>query len=338
MTWYGRQVLARRCGLLAARRLFPGAGDERVGRPVAEVPSQRQRVAQASTALGAETPGALGTREECQFRAFPDELGGAGEGEQLAGLEVDEQDAGPRVELQIAQGHEKEVAGEVGHHEAAVLVHANETGAPTAVRDIGAARGLACGGRCVGGDEQRVGAGDEGTRLLVKDFQLLDRAGALVVRGAHPFELPALDVLRAVAHGLVHCDREAMRMLCQHLAVHAIAPPRVELDAEKAQRRAGSDAVGKRVTGDRAGMDVERVLVPRLHEAGFADQHGRPRAPGRVDRTHQHERQLGVELLVLPGHEGPDDPLPHVAHAATNAQPLLNGLLAGVEGVVFAHG
>ena len=323
--------------LLAARGFVPGAGDERVRRPVAERPAQRQRVAQPPARLDPKAPGALCALEGLQLVAAPHHFGRAGEREQVARLEVDEQHSGAWVDLQVAQRHEEEVAGEVGHEEAALVLHAHEAGTAAAVRHISTALRLPFGRRGVGGHEQRVGTGDDGLRLGVEVFESLDGPWTLVMGLSHPRQLAALDVLRAVAEGLVDVDPEAGLAQRQHMPVHAIAPTRVQLDAQQAQRRTGAQAFGQRVARYRPGGDLEVAGVGRPHEAGRSGQHRRPRPPRPIDRADQHQGQLAVELPVLLGHEPADDLLPALAHALGDTQPLVHGLLAGVERVVFVR-
>ena len=320
---------------ISARLGFdPGAGEGGVGRQVAEGPAQRQRFAQAPAAVHAETPAAFCAVEGLQLVAVPHHLCGAGQCQQVAGVKVDEQHAGAGVQLQVAQRHEEEVAGEVGHEEAAVVLDLHETRPPTAVRDVGAAGGS----RRVGGDEQGVRALDEGPGVGVQRREGLGAARPQVVGIAHPGELPALDVLRAVAHRLLDLDAEAVRVQGHDVAVDPVAPAGVQLDAQKTQLRAWGQAIGQRVAWDRARVEVKPLGAGGPDEAGLTHQHGRPGSAGAVHRARKHERQLLEEALVLLGHRGSDDPLPQADHPFADAQPFMHGLFAGMEGVVVACG
>lgn len=142
---------------------------------------------------------ALGAGNGVGVGGVPVHGGAAGELEGGAGLEVEEEEAGPRVRLHVAEGAEHGVAGVVRPGDA-VAFHAHEAGHPAAVRGVGA---LA---RVGGGDEEGVRAADP---CALRVAQGVCAAGARGRRAGGVVLVEAgLDVLGAVGVHLVRADQE----------------------------------------------------------------------------------------------------------------------------------
>ena len=135
-----------------------------------------------------------------------DHLGIAGELQQIAGLEIHEQQPGLRIGDQVAEGVEKAVAGEIRDGEHAVHADAHESRPAAAVGDVdhSAVRRVIDIGR----DEQGIRAGDHGAGSIVQPIELARGRGRRRRRVAREREIAQLDILRAVAEALLHQDLE----------------------------------------------------------------------------------------------------------------------------------
>ena len=158
--------------------------------------------------------------------------------QQAAVVEVGHQQSGPRPRHQISQGVEEEVADVVGHrqaHPAAGQCHPDKTRPAAAVRDVDPV-GARCAdprgiGRC---DEERVCAAQQGDRARVQQ-----RPEPL--RRRHASRRPRLgtarvDVLRAIAEALQHLTSKPSSHKRAHPAVGAVAPARMRLQPQQADR------------------------------------------------------------------------------------------------------
>ena len=69
------------------------------------------------------------------------------------------------------------------------------------------------------------------------------------------------DVLRAIAERLVDAKRKTARAVLYDTAVHAIAPPRGEFNAEYPYVRTGFETVFQRIAGCRRRIDGQMLIV-----------------------------------------------------------------------------
>jgi hypothetical protein len=272
-----------------------------------------------------ETQQPFGAREGWQLRVVPDDLAFDGEVQQVALVEVDEQQAGARIARQVAQGVEEKIPHEFGRDQGALVVDAHESGPSAAVRDIDAAR---LAGRFIevgAGDEEGVGAFDQRAVFQAQCPGAQDQCLRTRRRRAL---LALLDILRTIAEALHDGDAQgaAVRRLDQ--AIHAIAPARERRQPQAAQVAARQELSLQRIAGQHAAVDAQRALVRRRDEARIGGQHARPWLAGRIQRTDEEEGQLAEEAAVLVRHV--------VADAGGGAfhvhtHTLLDGKLAGVE-------
>ena len=135
------------------------------GRVVAEVEAERQAALDPDHVFGAKADQPLRTGEGSDLLAFPNDLGRTGHVDEVARLEVDEQKSGLRVEQDVAHCVEVIVAGKIGEHEGPVVLDADEARLAASMRDVGALGGHAWIFGVGGGDEQGVGAFDQGAAL-----------------------------------------------------------------------------------------------------------------------------------------------------------------------------
>ncbi len=91
---------------------------------------------------------------------FPIDRGPAGKLQQTAGLEIDEQQTGSRVENEVADGVEVVVARVVGEHQAGLVRDRDEARVAPAVRGIHAERRVVAVAAVPGGNEEGIGRGD----------------------------------------------------------------------------------------------------------------------------------------------------------------------------------
>ena len=111
-------------------------------------------------------------------------------------------------------------------------------------------------------------------------------------------------------------------------AVGAVAPPRGEVEAEKADLGAGDEGRRGRIVRCRQRADAERRRIGRLHKARLAGQHRGHRPAVGVGRGDEQVGQQREELAMLVGHERADG---GAAGALMAGQGLRLGLVL-VEG------
>src|SRR3954470_14118551 len=85
--------------------------------------------------LDAEPPETLGTDERRDVGPVPDDLRGPAQVEEIAALEINEDERRPRIREQIAERVEVAVPGEIGDGQH-VAVAANEAAVAAAVGDV----------------------------------------------------------------------------------------------------------------------------------------------------------------------------------------------------------
>ncbi|MNN03861.1 hypothetical protein D3C81_1165690 [compost metagenome] len=81
------------------------------------------------------------------------------------------------------------------------------------------------------GNKKRIGASDQRNGRVIEAVQMLSRA-CLRIRQRHPLKLTQLNVLRAVAEGLIHAYFKTISAQIADMAVEAIAPAGMQFDAE----------------------------------------------------------------------------------------------------------
>lgn len=185
----------------------------------------------------------------------------------------------------------------------------------------------------VTGNEEGIGATDHlgSTRIQFGRFQAFDAPlGYAAV-------MAQLDVLRAVAEGMLHGDVQTLCRRLMNMPVDAIAPPRMQLDAKQADGLAAVQTGSGRVERvERHGGEVERqvMCIGRGDEALFAFDQGGPGLACTIHSTGDHERQLLVELAVLIRHVVADHLLSEHFHAFADADLFLQLLFTGMPGRV----
>jgi hypothetical protein len=168
--------------------------------------------------------------------------------QQIAGLEIDEHQPGPRVEQDIAQGVEEQIAGKVRDGQRSVFVHAHETRLAAAMRGIDLPLAVT---HHIGGDIKRIGRRHQAPHQRVRDGQLTRRNSLRIDK----MVLAQIDVARAVAVGLAHGNLQPWGKLTAHEAVHAITSPSVQFDPQHADGIALAHAFLGRVV--RLGLEVD---------------------------------------------------------------------------------
>src|SRR5258708_20222205 len=113
-----------------------------------------------------ETPPALGACKLLRRAGRPMKWGAGLKLQEVAGLEIDEQQRGARFSDQIAERVEIAVAAKIGNRQC-VAVDADETRPAAAMRDVGAIGGTSAGARAAG-NEERVGPFDGGLRRFLQ--------------------------------------------------------------------------------------------------------------------------------------------------------------------------
>ena len=137
---------------------------------------------------------------------LPEQLDPAGQHQKIAAFEVRKGQAGPGIHQEVPERVEVGIAGVVGHGQA-VARDLDEARRPAAVRNVDAFDGRPILGLDVAGDEEGVGAGDDVARRVIQAGEPFgERSRAPVSRIAAEGNVASLNVLRAVAEGLVHAQ------------------------------------------------------------------------------------------------------------------------------------
>ena len=209
----------------------------------------------------------------------------------------------------------------------------DEAGPAATVGHVDSMAPIRAGLRELAGDEQGVGARDEGGLVLGQGLSALHRPLLADLRDLAGQSGPAgLDVFRAVAEALQDLDLEALRRLSRNLAVEAIAPARRELKPQSADVHALDEGLVQGITVDRPRRHLQPAGVRRSQEAGLAGQDRGPGPAGRVQRADDEQGQQGKELLMLGRHLAADHPAAEVLNLVRHAEAGLDLLLAPVKG------
>ncbi|MNL06505.1 hypothetical protein D3C87_1271410 [compost metagenome] len=196
-------LIAQGLGLQTSPGLLPGTGQQAGGGNAIETPAQSQCCRAPDHVFHLECPEALRTLKSFDLRAFKDDFGAPAELQQITGVEIDKQQTGARVEQQVAQGVEKQIAGEIRNGQA-IAFHLDEPGLTAAVRNVHRALTIDVH---ITGDEKGIGPRDHGSGCIIQPVEVLGGASRRV-RQRHRAKLPQLNVLRAIAEGLFHAHSE----------------------------------------------------------------------------------------------------------------------------------
>ena len=190
----------------------------------------------------------LGAGKPANVLRFPQNLSLAGELKDVALVKIDEQEATPRIHLNVAQGGEHAVAGVVREQQKAFVGDDDEPGLPTAVGYVDPAAPVVVALGELAGYEQGVGPGDHGRLAPVQGVSAadhlpfsdgLDVVAKVVVSG--------LDVLRAVGKGLPHANFECVLPELADLPIHPESAAGLEIEPEGPDIRAVDQRFVQRV-------------------------------------------------------------------------------------------
>jgi len=144
--------------------------------------------------------------------------------EQIALLEIHEQQGGARVRDEIAERIEVAVAAVVGNRQRPIF-HPDEAPRTTAVRDVDTAVQL--DGACSARDEQGIRRGDGHASVGIEPREWFRRAGRACSRP----DVAQVDVPRAVAEALADIEHEHTGLGGGDRAVRPVSAARREIDA-----------------------------------------------------------------------------------------------------------
>ena len=174
----------------------------------------------------------------------------------VACFKIDEQKAGARIDEEIAERVEVEIAGKIRDRQLTIVVYPDKSGFAASVRSIDLPDVTAVD---IGCDEKGVGGRNDGTGLLGQFAGFRDRRRLGLVRLTRKAVITQLDILRAVAKGLA--DRNFQGTVCGALdvSVHPVATPGVQFDAEHADGPAGLCAGGGGIGSIKRSADGQRL-------------------------------------------------------------------------------
>src|SRR3954453_6509676 len=268
----------------------------------------------------AEPPETLGAHKCRDVGPLPDDLRGPAQVEEIAAVEIDEDERRPRIREQIAERVEVAVPREIGDGQH-LAVDANEAPVAAAVGDVHPAFRLLDVRRA--GDEEDVGSRDG---LALRGAEAPQRLDGGTATCGRPPDLAQVDVLRTVAEALADVEDEAVRSGSAEDAVRAIAPASREIDAQDAGGPARGERPVRGIVRVQRGGDPQRVRIGRGDEPRFAVEQ-RCRGPAALERSDGDERQHREERAVLLGEEVAD-----AAALRASSSPRLGFALSPVEG------
>jgi hypothetical protein len=141
-----------------------------------------------------------------------------------------------------------------------------------------------------------------------------------------------VDVLWAIAEALQHLHLEAAVAQRAHPAVGAVAPARVRLQSQQADRRTFDEPRRHRVVVCGPRLHVQCACVGAGDESGGAVQHRRPRLALVVLNGQQQGGQSAEQFAVLIGHVVANHRTAGGLKPFAHPRARLQGLLAGMEG------
>ena len=203
--------------------------------------------------------------------------------QQVAVVEIDEQEAAARLLEQVAEGIEQAVAGVVGQPQAAIRAEPEKARRPAPMGDVDAAPEWV---GMLAGDEQRIAARDQRQPARIESFALqrgtCDPGDGLMAA--------RLDVLGTVSEGLLDADRETLSVPCQDPSIHAVAAAGRPFQAEDAEAGAGLEIGRQRIVRLRQAVDAQAGRFRRTGEAGGAPEHRGAGVAVGVEAAHQQQR------------------------------------------------
>lgn len=233
--------------------------------------------AQRQQALGAGGPG------DGWLRTRPEQLGLGVQVQQVAIVEIDEQEAAARILEQVAEGIEQAVAGIVGQPQAAIRAEPEKARRPAPMGDVDAASERV---GMLAGDEQRIAARDQRQPAWIESFALqrgtCDPGDGLMAA--------RLDVLGTVSEGLLDADRETLSVPRQDPSIHAVAAAGRPFQAEDAEAGASLEIGRQRIVRLRQVVDAQAGRFRRTGEAGGAPEHRGAGVAVGVEAAHQQQR------------------------------------------------
>ncbi|KAF1033124.1 MAG: hypothetical protein GAK34_03580 [Delftia tsuruhatensis] len=314
----------------------PASGHLQVGRPAVgrHAPAQRQGVGPAHDAAGLEGPQALGALEGGDFRGVKDDAGLARHLQHFSGFGVDEQQARLGIDQEVAQGHEEQVAREVGDGQRSIGVDPHKARLAATVGDIDLAQAIIPIN--VGRHVERIRLRNQGLCARVQRCQFDRRHLRRLPGRPDKPDAAVLDIARAVAEALDHADVEGARpinaRLAPHRAVESVAPARHGVHAQQAHGMAVAQARLGRVGRITARRHMQGRWIGRVQEARLAGPYRGPGVALRIHAAQHHEMQQRVELAVLVQQEGAHKLAARHVHAAHDANALLDRQFARMPG------
>ena len=253
----------------------------------------------------------------------PVEPGDPGQMHRVAGREVDEQQRRGGVDSKVPQAVEQVVARVVGPPQRPVVAHPDETRPAAAVRGVSAPVGV------TGAEQEGVRSTDEGDISRVQQVPPADR-GSRTGGRTNGLEEPLLDVLRAVAVGLVHVHGQPATARVDEGSVDPDAATAGELDGEHADGLRRRHIV-QRVPCSRGGVYPQLRVTPNFEEPGRPGQRRDPQPSRPITGGQRGEGPLGEDAGEAAGEIGGIEHPREPVRGAADTGPALHGQLPGVE-------
>ena len=226
-------------------------------------PRQWRSMPQPDTMRHVKSPGALsGVLSLPVLRHVPQQLRGAGQLQDITGLEVSEQEPGKGMHKKVPKCIEDKIAFVVGDGQR-VAVNSHEAGLAPAMADIGPTRVKLVIMAVMTGHEKSVDLLDKPAGLWIKRRQYfgLDWFGRRrLIGGRH---VTCLNILRAVAERLHNLDFQTVLVVLPQDTVDTVAPACRQFYAKQTQSGAVDEIVQKRIARQRLGRDFEGAVIGR---------------------------------------------------------------------------
>ena len=229
----GTSSRRQRRSFLATLDLRPTACQQRVWQPALwrSGRTKRQSIGPVEDLVRFEPPKPLSALKVFDLGRIKDDLDVAGELQQVPGFPIWKSQAALRIDQEVAQRVEEQVAGKIRNRDDAVRANPHKTRFAAAMRDIDLpVAGLA---RDIGCNEQSVRALDQCAYAIVCRLLWNTWFGRRLRGITGEGELPHLDVLRTIAVALFDNQIEPFVIIAADRPVQSIAAAGEQIDPQQ---------------------------------------------------------------------------------------------------------
>ena len=232
--------------------------------------------------LDTEGDDSFGGREATDVMRLPKDFSLTGHLQYVTGLKIDEQQAGPRVELQVAKRTEHAISRVVGEEQGRLVRDDDESRQAASMRYVDPLAPVTTPGE-LAGDEKRVGACYQHRVRLVQDLATANRS-LLADRVDVEFQrrFACLNVLWSGWETLRDANFELVFAHVGNNAIRSDSVSGLEFQPQGTDDGALDERSIQGITVNRPRMHTQDIGTDRLQETRQSSQHGRPGPAARV--------------------------------------------------------